>query len=103
MNAVTAHVMISSEGELTCRAMSADTMKMPEPIIEPMTMAVELGRPSPRINSAPGLAFCSIRPAVACAHHHAGANYDCHGCKRMNTENRFRPITAQTQSSQSSP
>src|SRR5215469_2171591 len=32
------------------RAMSAETMKMPEPIIEPTTMVVESKRPRPRTN-----------------------------------------------------
>src|SRR5579863_561683 len=32
------------------RAMSAETMKMPEPIIEPTTIVVESNRPSPRTN-----------------------------------------------------
>ena len=47
------------------RAMSADTMKMPEPIIEPTTTIVESYRPRPRVNSVssvvaeekPGLAI----------------------------------------------
>src|SRR5579863_4692851 len=32
------------------RAMSAETMKMPEPIIEPTTIVVESNKPSPRTN-----------------------------------------------------
>jgi len=31
--------------------MSADTMKMPEPIIEPTTTIVASNRPRPRVNS----------------------------------------------------
>src|ERR1019366_10122613 len=34
--------------EPVCRAMSADTMKMPEPIIDPATIMVESNRPRPR-------------------------------------------------------
>ena len=33
---------------MTCRAMSADVMKMPEPIIEPATIVVASTRPSLR-------------------------------------------------------
>ena len=47
MTAVTSHAPISSAGEPVSRAMSADTMKMPEPIIEPTTIAVALKRPRP--------------------------------------------------------
>src|SRR5947209_13560746 len=35
--------------EPVCRAMSAETIKMPDPIIEPTTIIVESKRPSPRI------------------------------------------------------
>ena len=31
--------------------MSAETMKMPEPIMDPTTTIVESNRPSPRVNS----------------------------------------------------
>src|SRR5450631_766504 len=51
MNPVTSHAAISSAGELTSRAISAETMKMPEPIIEPITSVVALVRPSPFTNS----------------------------------------------------
>ncbi len=53
--AVTTQAAISSAGESVPRAMSASTMKMPEPIIEPMTIAVEEKRPRP----------CTIRSEVA--------------------------------------
>ena len=33
------------------RAISAETMKMPEPIIDPTTTIVESNRPRPRVNS----------------------------------------------------
>src|SRR6266480_7573501 len=36
----TIHAMSSQKGELTVREMSAETMKMPEPIIEPATSIV---------------------------------------------------------------
>src|SRR5271167_876385 len=51
MNPVTAQAAISSAGESTRRAISAETMKMPEPIIEPITMVVALMGPSPFTNS----------------------------------------------------
>src|ERR1035438_1620513 len=43
--AVTTHAPRKSAGELVPRAMSASTMKMPEPIMEPITIAVALNRP----------------------------------------------------------
>jgi hypothetical protein len=48
-------------GEPTCREMSEETMKMPEPIIEPATSIVESSKPSPRTNfsSATGGAVVS--------------------------------------------
>ena len=42
---------MSSAGEPVMRAMSAETMKMPEPIMEPMTSVVALVRPRPFTNS----------------------------------------------------
>jgi len=52
---VTTHAPSSSAGESVPRAMSASTMKMPEPIIDPMTSAVEEKSPS----------LCTIRGASA--------------------------------------
>src|SRR5438876_3645419 len=43
-------VRMSPPAEPTWRAMSADTMKMPEPIIDPATIIVESSSPSPRMN-----------------------------------------------------
>ena len=43
---VTPQAPINSAGEPTSRPISADTMKMPEPIIDPITNIVELVRPS---------------------------------------------------------
>src|SRR5579863_3531447 len=43
---VTTHAPSTSAGELAVRAMSASTRKMPDPIMEPATSAVELKRPS---------------------------------------------------------
>ncbi len=48
ITAVTSHAAIMSAGESTSREISAETMKMPEPIIDPITIAVELNKPSPR-------------------------------------------------------
>src|SRR5664279_2943173 len=42
---------ISSTGESTRREISADTMKMPEPIMDPITSVVALVRPKPFTNS----------------------------------------------------
>src|SRR5207249_4008355 len=46
------HTSRSHAGAPTWRAMSAETMKMPEPIIEPATTAVASHRPSPRTSSS---------------------------------------------------
>ena len=51
MNPVTSHAPISSAGEFTSREISAETMKMPEPIIEPITSMVALVSPSPLTSS----------------------------------------------------
>src|ERR1035437_4011631 len=51
MNPVTTQAAMSSAGESTSRAISAETMKMPEPIMEPMTSVVALVRPRPLIHS----------------------------------------------------
>ena len=48
---VTTQATSSHPGLPTWRAMSAETMKMPEPIIEPTTTIVASNRPSPRLNS----------------------------------------------------
>ena len=42
---------ISNPGLFTCRAMSADTMKIPEPIIEPVTIMVASS--GPRLLTSP--------------------------------------------------
>ena len=47
MMPATTHAPRKSAGESTIRAMSAETMKIPEPIIPPMTIVVALVRPSP--------------------------------------------------------
>src|SRR5579863_8396419 len=48
---VTSQATSSQPGLPTRRLMSADTMKMPEPIIAPTTTIVASKRPSPRRNS----------------------------------------------------
>ena len=60
--AVTIHVIRSRPGDCTWRAMSAETMKMPEPIIEPITIVV--ASISPRPLTSPRL-FALLRPASA--------------------------------------
>src|SRR6476646_7383919 len=59
---VTSHAAISSAGESTSRAISAETRKMPDPIIEPITSMVELVRPRPLTKSRSG---ASSRATVA--------------------------------------
>src|SRR5439155_21920556 len=62
---VTAQTTSSQPDEPTNRAMSAETMKTPEPIIEPATSMVESSNPRPRMN------FSSFTPgdcAVITAH-----------------------------------
>ena len=51
MNPVTSQAAMSSAGESTRRAISAETMKMPEPIMDPMTSVVALVRPRPFTHS----------------------------------------------------
>ena len=51
MRPVTTQAPISNAGDPTSRPISADTMKMPEPIMEPITSMVALVRPSPWTNS----------------------------------------------------
>ena len=48
---VTSQATSSQPGLPSRRAMSAETMKMPEPIIDPTTTMVESKRPRPRLNS----------------------------------------------------
>src|SRR6478672_8058445 len=56
---VTSQTTSNQPGEPTCRAMIEETMKMPEPIIEPATSMVESSKPSPRTN------FSSVTAGVA--------------------------------------
>jgi hypothetical protein len=51
MKPVTHQARISRPGEFASRAISADTMKMPEPIMEPMTSVVALVKPRPFTSS----------------------------------------------------
>src|SRR6266496_6831997 len=53
-NPVRTHAPISRAGESTSRAISAETRKMPDPIIEPITSMVALVRPRPLMNSRSG-------------------------------------------------
>src|SRR6202522_2804358 len=50
LTAVTSHAAISSAGDPNPRDISADTMKMPDPIIEPITIAVAENSPIPCTN-----------------------------------------------------
>src|ERR1700758_2355148 len=61
MKPVTAQAMIRRPGELTSRAISAETIKIPEPIMDPMTRVVALVSPSPLTSSpAPGALACAV-------------------------------------------
>jgi len=51
MNPVTSHAPIRSAGEFTSLEISAETRKMPYPIIEPITSMVALVSPRPLTNS----------------------------------------------------
>ena len=51
MKPATAHAPISKAGESTSRAISAETIKIPEPIIDPMTSMVALVSPRPLTSS----------------------------------------------------
>ncbi len=44
--------------------MSADTMKMPDPIIEPATSIVESKRPRPLVNSESSPAAAAVAPLI---------------------------------------
>jgi hypothetical protein len=48
--AVTSHAAISSAGDPSTRLISAGTMNMPDPIIEPITIAVAENSPMPCTN-----------------------------------------------------
>ncbi len=51
MKPAMAHAPISRAGDPTSRPISAETMKMPDPIIEPITSIVALVRPNPLTSS----------------------------------------------------
>src|SRR5437879_1739486 len=50
INAVTSHAAISNAGDPSPRDISAETIKMPDPIIEPITIAVAENSPIPCTN-----------------------------------------------------
>src|SRR6202789_4318036 len=50
ITAVTSQAAISNAGDPSPRDISAETMKMPDPIIEPITIAVAENRPIPCTN-----------------------------------------------------
>src|SRR6202171_1657264 len=62
---------ISNPGLFTCRAMSADTMKMPDPIIEPATIMVASSGPRLLTNPWPAVGdetFARSLPSDICNH-----------------------------------
>src|ERR1700733_6773016 len=62
---VTTQAPISNTGESTKREISAETIKMPEPIMEPITSVVALVRPSPLTNSLSPEARDTVFSSVA--------------------------------------
>src|ERR1700690_1856821 len=69
-NPVTAQAPINKAGEPTSRAISAETMKIPEPIMDPVTSMVELVRPRPLTNSGEEESFVLTRPGFVSALNH---------------------------------
>src|SRR5579884_3451007 len=65
MMPLTTHDSRKSPGEPTSRAISAATMKMPDPIIEPMTIVVQSSRPSPSTRPAAGARWAELSATVA--------------------------------------
>src|SRR5438876_661238 len=63
----------SQPGEPTCRDISAETRKMPEPIIEPATIVVESSSPRPRMNPV----FLSSTAMAASAILSSSESYQC--------------------------
>src|SRR4029077_14924644 len=61
-NPVTMHTTSNHPGDPTWRAMIDDTMKIPEPIIEPATSMVESNKPSPltSFSSATGASVTAL-------------------------------------------
>src|SRR5215470_16245120 len=83
-NPVIAHAPISKAGELVSREISADTRKMPEPIIDPITSMVALVEPSPLTNSrsdegsvATGSGFTSVLNKAPSDHCLKDFNLEC--------------------------
>jgi hypothetical protein len=63
----TIHATRSHPGAPTLRDISADTMKMPDPIIDPTTTIVESKRPRPRVNSVSSEVAAAPEAAVGLA------------------------------------
>src|SRR5258706_6375333 len=59
-----AHAASSQPGAPTSRDDSADTIKMPDPIIEPMTIMVASSNPSPRVRLEDSSRPLRVSPAV---------------------------------------
>src|SRR4051812_3167168 len=71
--AATIQVMISSPGDWVCLAMAAGTMKMPGPIIDPMTSVVESTRPRPFTKRLAMRVYCTAPVLHALANRRGGA------------------------------
>src|SRR5216684_8384923 len=78
-NPVTTHAPISNAGEPTSRAISAETMKMPDPIIDPVTSMVELVRPRPLTNSRSGELSVLVTTGLASTLNRPPAVRSCRG------------------------
>src|SRR5215831_17535979 len=60
---VTIQTTSNHPGDPTCFEMPPETIKMPDPIMDPATIIVESSKPSPRMN--PVLFVCAIAAASA--------------------------------------
>src|SRR5262244_2554177 len=65
MKPVTAHAPNSKAGEFTSRAIAAETIKMPEPIIDPMTSVVALVKPRAATSSEVGCCVATVLSLVS--------------------------------------
>src|SRR5687768_13079858 len=60
-----AQATINQPGEPTCRADSAEVMKMPEPIIDPTTIMVASSRPNPRTSLVCRVSAFIVRDGIS--------------------------------------
>src|SRR5262245_27621111 len=58
--------------------MSAETMKMPEPIMDPTTREIAASGPMPRMDSVDGLGTGAVWTGAAISPRRWGLTHDCH-------------------------